>query len=358
MKEISIIGTVGLPAKYGGWETLVDHLTKNLSDEYQITVFCSSKRYTERPVEINNVQLKYVGLDANGVQSIPYDIVSIWRSMRFADTILILGVSGCIFLPVVKFLRKDIKLVVNIDGLEWKRQKWGKAAKWFLRLSEKIAVKYADITVSDNKIIQDYIQEQYSVDSSLIPYGADHVDKLLITDVLLEQYNFLSASYAFTVCRIEPENNLHIILSAFKDIEQLNIVIVGNWNNSNYGVELKNKYSSYKNIYLLDPIYDQNILNQLRSNCFVYLHGHSAGGTNPSLVEAMYLELPIIAFDVNFNRITTKENALYFDDSRSLIDHLSSLNERSLNKISQDLKLVADQYYTWSVVSSKYKDIL
>ena len=151
MKKLSIVGTVGLPAKYGGWETIVDHLTKHLSNKYHMTVFCSSKRYDEKKAEIGGVQLQYVGLDANGIQSIPYDIISIWRSMKFADTILILGVSGCIFLPIVKIFRKDIKLVTNIDGLEWKRQKWGRVAKWFLKLSEKLAVKFSDVVVSDNK---------------------------------------------------------------------------------------------------------------------------------------------------------------------------------------------------------------
>jgi hypothetical protein len=174
MKKVSIVGSVGLPAKYGGWETLVDHLTRHLSGKYQVTVFCSSKRYREKKAKIGGVQLRYVDLDANGIQSIPYDIVSIWRSMKFADTILVLGVSGCIFLPVVKILRKDIKLVVNIDGLEWKREKWGPVARWFLKLSEKYAVKFSDAVVSDNKVIQDYVRNQYFVDSCLITYGADH----------------------------------------------------------------------------------------------------------------------------------------------------------------------------------------
>jgi glycosyltransferase involved in cell wall biosynthesis len=147
-------------------------------------------------------------------------------------------------------------------------------------------------------------------------------------------------------------------LAALAKYEQLNMVIVGNWKNSDYGRELTNEFSSYKNIFLLDPIYEQDVLNQIRSNCSIYLHGHSAGGTNPSLVEAMYLELPVLAFDVNFNRVTTKESALFFDDTDSLINHLSSLDEQGRKKISHDLKAVADKYYTWSIISSRYEDIL
>ena len=133
---------------------------------------------------------------------------------------------------------------------------------------------------------------------------------------VLNQFPFLSENYAFKVCRIEPENNVHLILEAFYKYPLLNIVLVGNWNNSVYGKQLKLQFESFENIYLLEPIYDQNILNQLRSNCYLYIHGHSAGGTNPSLVEAMYLELPIIAYDINYNRETTSNKALYFKDSR------------------------------------------
>ena len=358
MRKVSIVGTVGLPAKYGGWETLVDHLTKNLSSKFQITVFCSSRRYSEKLDKIDNIQLEYVNLDANGIQSIPYDIVSIWRAMKFSDTILVLGVSRCIFLPIVKVFKRKVRVIVNIDGMEWKRSKWGGIAKWFLKLSEKFAVKNSDVVVSDNKVIQEYIQEQYSVDSRLISYGADHVKKLLITDELLEEYRFLSVPYAFSVCRIEPENNIDIILSAIQENRRLNLVIVGNWSNSDYGKKLKKNFSHVENLFLLDPIYDQKVLDQLRSNCLIYLHGHSAGGTNPSLVEAMYLALPILAFDVNFNRVTTGERALYFDDTNSLSKHLSLLDKYDLDKIAHDLKSVADKYYLWRFVASRYEDIL
>ena len=231
MKKISIIGIVGIPAKYGGFETLTEYLTKNLHDSYELTVFCSGKSYSEKLDSYNSAKLEYVALHANGVQSIPYDIISIFKSLRFADTLLILGVSGCIVLPFVRLFSKK-RIVVNIDGLEWRREKWGKAAKRFLKFSEKLAVKYADVVVSDNKVIQKYVLDEYGVKSELIAYGADHVTKEFLTDDIQSEYPFLNEKYAFKVCRIEPENNVHLILDAFSEHSELSIVMIGNWKNS------------------------------------------------------------------------------------------------------------------------------
>lgn len=354
--KISIIGTVGIPAKYGGFETLVEYLTKHLHNDFDITVFCSSKAYSEKLETYNGVKLSYIPLDANGIQSIPYDIISILKSLKFADTILILGVSGCIVLPFVKLFSSK-KIIVNIDGLEWKRHKWKKYAQVFLRFSEKWAVTYADVIVSDNKVIQEYVDLQYDKKSTLIAYGADHVRKLPMSKEVLDRFPFLNKEYAFTVCRIEPENNLHLILEGFAQEKNLNLVIVGNWNASQYGIELKEKFSKYSHIYLLDPIYDQNILDQIRSNCKIYIHGHSAGGTNPSLIEAMYLGLPVFAYDVPYNVETTHYEAKYFKDADELIFLLRNLKKWDLNKISNNMEEIAKNIYTWNIVAKKYSEI-
>lgn len=353
MKKISILGTVGIPAKYGGFETLTEYLTKNLHDSYELTVFCSGKSYSEKLESYNGAKLEYVALHANGVQSIPYDIISIFKSLRFADTLLILGVSGCIILPFVRLFSKK-RIVVNIDGLEWKRDKFSKNAKLFLKFSEKVAVKYSDVVVSDNKAIQDYVRSEYGVQSKLIAYGADHVTKEILSDELKLKYPFLGSRYAFKVCRIEPENNIHLILEAFSEYKLFNIVMIGNWENSQYGRELKEKYSRFENIFLLDPIYEQNSLNQIRSNCYVYMHGHSAGGTNPSLVEAMYLGLPIIAYGVQYNRETTEGKALYFDDKDGLVRLLENINDEELRLVARDMLEVAKENYIWEKISEKY----
>jgi len=356
MKKISLIGTVGIPSKYGGFETLTEYLTKNLHNSYELTVFCSSKSYSEKLGSYNGAMLEYIKLHANGAQSIPYDIISIFKSLRFADTLLILGVSGCIVLPFVRLFSKK-RIIVNIDGLEWKREKWGKAAKWFLKFSEKLAVKFADVVVSDNKVIQEYVFSEYGVKSELIAYGADHVTKELLRDEIKHQYPFLNDKYAFKVCRVEPENNIHLILDAFSQHSELNIVMIGNWENSEYGKELKEKYSNFQNIFLLNPIYDQKILNQIRSNCYVYMHGHSAGGTNPSLVEAMYLGLPIFAFGVEYNRETTQHKAKYFNDKDELLELLKNINDDELKIVAEDMQQVAKENYTWEKISEQYADL-
>jgi glycosyltransferase involved in cell wall biosynthesis len=356
-KKVAIIGTVGLPAKYGGFETLAEYLTKYLGNRFDLTVYCSSKSYEKRLEEYNGAKLEYVSLNANGVQSILYDIVTIFKALRYADALLVLGVSGCIVLPVVKLISSK-KVVVNIDGLEWKRAKWSKFAKWFLRLSEKLAVKYADVVVTDNKVIQDYILSEYAKESALIAYGADHVAKVEVSQELLASYPFLSKPYAFSVCRIEPENNLHIILEAMAMQDALPMVIVGNWDASQYGRELRTKYAGFKNLYMLDPIYDQQILNQVRSNCSVYLHGHSAGGTNPSLVEAMILGSPIYAFNVDYNKETTEHSAQYFSNADELVGLLAEMDAASLSAIGQQMAEIANRRYQWKAITDQYAALL
>jgi glycosyltransferase involved in cell wall biosynthesis len=352
-KKVAIIGTVGLPAKYGGFETLVNHLTQNLSNQFDITVYCSGKAYINQVKTYNGAKLKYINLNANGAQSILYDIVSIFKSLKKSDVLLILGVSGCIALPFINLIWGK-KIIVNIDGLEWKRAKWGRIARSFLKFSEKIAVKNADYIIADNKVIKDYVKSEYGVNSHLIAYGADHVTEEPLDEKFIEQYPFAKKKYSFKVCRIEPENNIHIILHAFSRLTDKIIVVVGNWENSEYGKKLNKEFEQFKNIFMLNPIYDQKTLNQLRSNCSIYIHGHSAGGTNPSLVEAMQLGMPILAYGVQYNRETTRNEAAYFDNTDELVSLLNDIKKNELSLISKNMKFIAKEIYTWKYISQKY----
>ena len=354
--KIAIIGTVGVPAKYGGFETLTEYLTKHLGDSLDLAVFCSSKSYKEKLLSYNNARLIYIPLNANGVQSIAYDIVSMFKALCFADTFLILGVSGCIILPLIRFISGK-KVVVNIDGLEWKRDKWNRLVKWFLKFSERIAVKFSDEVITDNKTIQNYVIEEYGTQSNLIAYGADHAAKEPLTDKIKKVFPFVNKAYAFTVCRIEPENNIHTILEAFSHTS-FPLVIVGNWENSKYGSELKSKFLPLETVHLCDPIYDQKILNQLRSNAALYIHGHSAGGTNPSLVEAMYLGLSIIAFDVDYNRETTENKAEYFQSSIGLQEIVQDYPKSNQDSIGQKMNEIAIRRYTWEAIVKKYEKVI
>lgn len=352
MKRVAIIGTQGIPANYGGFETLVENIIgDNCSGDIQYTVFCSSKDMPSKIKEHKGARLKYVPLRANGVQSIPYDILSMMRSIRGYDTILILGVSGCIFLPVFKlFCRK--KVIVNIDGLEYRRAKWKGWVKKFLKFSEKCAVRFANVIITDNKGIQDYVKQEYRKDTTLIAYGGDHA----LIDVtkereaeILKQYGLEPGGYSMSVCRIEPENNCHMTLEAFKNSKE-KLVFIGNWNRSGYSKNLREEYSKYSNITLLNSIYDLDILYTLRKNTKYYIHGHSAGGTNPSLVEAMFFGRPILSFDVIYNRETTKNKAHYYSNA----DDLQQLIKQGVDN-GKELKQIACEQYTWSKIAKEYE---
>lgn len=356
-KKVAIIGSVGIPAKYGGFETLAEYLSKHLSSSLELTIYCSSKSYPVKVNKHNNARLRYIPLHANGVQSIPYDIFSIIHALFIADTLLILGVSGCCILPIIRLItRKNI--VVNIDGLEWKRNKWNFLAKKFLKYSEKIAVGHADIVVVDNVEILEYVKQAYGKEAVFIPYGGDHASSVKMSTDTLERYPFLNRDYAFKVCRIEPENNIEMILEAFSSNTSLQLVLVGNWENSDFGIEMLKKYKSQKQIHLLNPIYNQTILNEMRCASKVYIHGHSAGGTNPSLVEAMSLALPIFAFEINYNEATTANQAFYFKNSSELACLIEKHKDLDLALCGQKMHKIASQEYVWSLVAEKYLRIL
>ena len=171
--KISIIGTAGIPARYGGFETLVENLVKNKRNSVEYTVFCSAKLYQKHKENYLGTKLQYVNLNANGISSIFYDLISMLFSLR-SDVMLILGVSGSMFLPFIRLIYRG-KIITNIDGIEWKREKWKKIARYFLRISEKSAVKFSDVIICDNQGIVDYVIKEYNRESVLIEYGADHV---------------------------------------------------------------------------------------------------------------------------------------------------------------------------------------
>jgi glycosyltransferase involved in cell wall biosynthesis len=352
-KKLAILGIVGVPANYGGFETLVDNLLDLLPKFFEVTVFCESNAYPEKLESYKGANLVYINKKANGAQSIIYDSVSLLKSYKSQDYILLLGVSGAVMLP---FLRPftTAKIVTHIDGLEWKRDKWGWFAKKFLKFSERLAVTFSHGIISDNKHIQEYVEAEYGKNSFLIAYGANHVSTVE-PELYLKKFSFLGSPFIFTVCRIEPENNVEMQLRAFKECEiGMPYVVVGNWNANEYGMKLYHEYSKVKNIILYNPIYEMEELNVLRSNCFFYLHGHSAGGTNPSLVEAMYLGLPVIAYGVNYNRETTFGKAMYFNDFEELKELLFQIRELDRHVMIEDLSKLARKNYSWRAITKKY----
>lgn len=355
MNNIFIIGTVGVPACYGGFESLVENLLDYTPEDVQYTVFCTAKKYEEQLGTYKGANLIYLKRNANGKDSILYDYESMKIALKSnADIMLILGVSGCIFLPKIRRKFKG-KIITNIDGLEWKRDKWNPLAKWLLHYSERQAVKYSDVIIGDNKGITDYVKEAYNKESVLIAYGGDHAVK--ITDEsLYEKYPFMKNPYAVSVCRIEPENNIHKILEAFSNLPENQLVMVGNWENGEYGTQLKETYSKFENIHLVDPIYESHEINWIRSNASLYIHGHSAGGTNPSLVEAMNLGLPILAFDCVYNKATTADACLYWKESNDIIRLINEKSQR-FHEIAKKMKEIGSYEYSWEFIAKKYNEL-
>ncbi|MDR4877609.1 putative glycosyl transferase [Escherichia coli H605] len=350
MKTVAVVGTVGVPACYGGFESLVQNLVDYQSDDIQYQIFCSSKKYEKKMKNYKKAKLIYLPINANGAASIIYDIMClIFCLFKKPDVTLILGVSGCLFLPIYKLFSKS-KIIVNIDGLEWRRNKWGVFAKKFLKKSEAISIKLADVIISDNQAIADYVENRYKKKSAVIAYGGDHATNFSILKDDLQKKD----DYYLGLCRIEPENNIEMILNAFVNTDK-KIKFMGNWGNSEYGRQLKTYYSNYQNITLLEPNYNIKELYKLRKNCLAYIHGHSAGGTNPSLVEAMHFNIPIFAFDCNFNRYTTNDLAHYFSNSEQLSSLVESLSFGNLKCRVFDIKKYAEDMYNWRNIAAMYE---
>jgi glycosyltransferase involved in cell wall biosynthesis len=358
MKKVAIIGTVGVPGRYGGFETLAHQLVNKLGHKFELKVYCTKHAYSkeERPKYFQGARLYYLPFRANGIQSVLYDMVSIIHALFVADTLIILGVSGGLIVPFVRIFTNK-KIIVNIDGLEWRRAKWGKVAKAFLKLSERLAVRWSHADITDNEAIKRYTSVHYETLSQLIEYGGDQVMKIGPSKTDSDRYPFIYKPYAFKVARIEPENNIDLILEAFAGDAQL-LVLVGNWNTSEYGRALREKYGQFENLLLLDPIYEQRALDVLRSNCYFYLHGHGAGGTNPSLVEAMSLDLPIVAFDCSFNRATTENRAIYFKSVAELRQVYESTPFEDFLAMRSVMREIAQRRYTWSKIAEKYTSLI
>jgi glycosyltransferase involved in cell wall biosynthesis len=250
------------------------------------------------------------------------------------------------------------KFILNIGGIEWKREKWGFFAAKIIKYSERISVKNSVCLIADNEGIKDYLLKNYGRQSNVIEYGGDQVRPIAMKGDYIVKYPFITSKYVLVVARIQPDNNIELIINSFKGIKDYKLVIIGNWNFSHYGKKIKSCYKNEDSLILLDAIYEQDELNVVRNNAKLYLHGHSAGGTNPSLVEAMYFGLPIFCFDNIFNRYTTENKANYFKTTEELHKLLSDLQINKLKCIAADMKQIAQRRYVWEIITNKYYDLI
>ena len=346
MKKIALIGIKGLPARYGGFETCADNLIKNQESTNKWYVF--GERIDNSYLQDYKVEGIRVPLNANGPLSLLHDALGILYASFFlkVDTLLLLGYSGAFILPFVKMVCR-VKVVTNIDGLEWRRTKHSCPTRQLLRCLEFIAKTFSDVIIIDNEALKDYLSRRALNKTVVIAYGGDHtmVEGTNVVDVLPENIS----SYYLSLSRIEPENNVEIILDTFVNLKE-NIVYIGNWSNSNYGKALKAQYSHYDNIILLDAIYDLTILAVLRKETKGYIHGHSVGGTNPALVESLFHTDKILAFDCSFNRATLRNTGSYWQDG----EQLKSLINGSFDTVQPGLL----NLYLWKKIAKAYNSVL
>ncbi len=356
--KIAILGTAGVPARYGGFETLAENLVQfhaSQNTESEMTVYCTSVGAERKELKLERAELRYLKLRANGIQSVLYDTVSLIDAVRRGtDVVFLMGISGAIALPCIRRF-SNMRVVTNVDGIEWKRSKWNAAVRKFLRLSERIAVRHSDAVIADNAAIHKYLKATYGVNGRHIAYGGDHAirgKEMSEPDVPF----LLPERYALSICRVEPENNIDMIIEAFAQSGE-KIVMIGNWDQSRYGRKVRERFREFSNILLEDPIYDVSKLHPIRAGAEYYIHGHSAGGTNPSLVEMMHFGRPIVAFDCSFNRHTTAGQAFYFSSAEHLANLIPKLQGLAAEGAGRKMRAIARERYNWDQVSRAYFDL-
>lgn len=344
--RIGIIGTRGIPNHYGGFEQFTEHLATFLvKNDCEVYVYNSSNHhYKEKDFKGVNIVHCNDPEDKTGtIGQFIYDLNCILDTKkRDLDIILQLGYTSSSVWSLL-FPKKPI-IITNMDGLEWKRSKYNSLVKLFLKYAERLAVKYSDFLVSDSVGIKKYIDNKYKKDSKYIAYGSHLISN--VDKIILDRYNVQEYKYNMLVARIEPENNVETILDGVVlSDKKTPFLVVGNYNNNSFGKRIKEKYKKEENIIFLGSIYNHHELNNLRYFCNLYFHGHSVGGTNPSLLEAMGCNNLIIAHNNIFNKAVLKENAYYFYTSEDVKFYLKT-KERTLEeeKIENNKNKILEKY--------------
>lgn len=376
MKHIFIIGSRGFNASYGGWETFVTKLVNNYNDN---NVLFHISGLSEKDTLLNNKVSDNVITDSfnvkqNGgikmllctIKAFKYYINYIKSNHIENAYIYILGLKLGPILKIYerKLNKLKITTLVNPDGLEHKRSKWNNLVKKFFLLSEKWMLNNCDIIVCDAKGIKKYVDTKYPYlkeKTTYIAYGTDKVD---LNDVneeeILKEYKLVKNDYLLMVGRFVPENNYELILNEFmKSNIDKKLIIISNISSSNYYKKVINKTKCLndKRINFIDGVYDEIKLSTIRKNAYAYIHGHSVGGTNPSLLEALSLTELNILYDVDFNKDVGKKSCLYFKESGSLTKILNNINKYNRKELGIQCKEIIKKDFTWEIIVNKYKDL-
>ena len=386
-RHIFIVGCKGIPTRYGGFETFVDKLTEYTKDEsiqYHVSRILDDSEYDE-----NNTEYEYNGAHCFDIKqrmggpqkAIFYDVDAIKYSIDYIKKYNlkepVIYVLACRIGPFIgKFKRQTHELggqlYVNPDGHEWKRAKWSAPVRKYWKISERLMVKNADLLICDSIGIENYIKEdykKYNPKTTFIAYGAETSKSTLADDdskvkEWFSRFNIKFKNYYVVVGRFVPENNFEAIIREFmKSKTKKDLVIVTDYqNNAFYDELLKSTgFNKDRRIKFVGTVYDQPLLKKIRENAFSYIHGHSVGGTNPSLLEALGLTDVNLLFDVIFNREVAEDGAKYWSlddgDLAALIDKTDNMSENEIETIGNKAKKRIDNFYNWEYITEKYQKL-
>jgi glycosyltransferase involved in cell wall biosynthesis len=356
--RLAILGARGIPAHYGGFETFAEQLAVRLVERgHEVTVFCEAAVGANG--EYKGVKLRHVPTrDLGPLVTVVYDAACLWHARSSFDVIYMLGYgsSALCWLPRIW----GTKVWINMDGLEWARGKWGRIARWYLRLSEAMAMWTPDRIIADAAAIKENLQSRYRKlpPCDVIPYGCEIVSEARPED--LKNFGLEPGSYYLVVCRFEPENLIREIVEGFLESNtQARLVLVGDHTRKSVYVQSLGKYKSDRLLFT-GTVYDAARIHALRYFCRAYLHGHSVGGTNPSLLEAMGCGNVVIANDNPFNREVLGGSALFFSTSEEVSARLHGVDTGKVDIANMKARVVerVKQYYSWSRITDYYCELI
>ncbi|MGZ3951569.1 MAG: DUF1972 domain-containing protein [Flavisolibacter sp.] len=355
--KIGILGCRGIPNRYGGFEQCAEELSTRLADKGHDVYVYNSSLHPYRKNSWKNVHIIHCTdwedkLGAAGQFIYDWNCITDSRKRNF-DIVLQLGYTS----SSIWWWRwpKNATHIVNMDGLEWKRTQYSKPVRRFLKNAEALAAKHADFLVADSRGIQAYILNAYIRASTFIPYGAERLDEP--DPSLLAQFSLQPYNYHIVVSRLEPENNIEMIIKGYLESRMdQDLVIVGTVNQ--LGKHLKYKYPNDR-IKFIGPIYDKTLLNNLRYFSLLHFHGHSVGGTNPSLLEAMACKANIAAHNNVFNRAVLGADAEYFNTSDDItrIINAHPLSQTVETRKQKNLQKIND-IYNWDTITDAYEQLM
>lgn len=356
--KIAILGTRGIPNHYGGYEQAASFLAPALVKKgHSVTVYNSHNHpYQEshwKGVEIIHCNDPENKLGTAGQFIYDLNCIRDARKKEY-DAIMLMGYTSSSVWG--KLYPKKPVIISNMDGLEWTRSKYSKPVRRFLHYAEKLAVRHSDYFIADSPGIQSYLQQAYQIDSAYIPYGAVIYQKK--DDEILKEFSVRSCKYYLIISRMEPENNVETILDGYsKSDSVLKFLVVGNTGNK-YGKYLVKKYSSNENIIFAGAIFDQKKLHSLKSFCKLYFHGHSVGGTNPSLLEAMASCATIAAHNNPFNKAVLGSDSSYFATSEDVKNIINApMAPKNTTMVCNNLKKIQD-HYSWEMITDLYENFI